>query len=108
MFTDNKDFYPTPLNTYLKLVSGLYLNHNSSALEPSCGKGDMVDYLKEHNSVKSIDCIGKDPNLVNLLFQKGISTVWDDFLTFKTSKEPELTSSKLGTNNNSLKQIVFP
>lgn len=87
MFTDNKDFYPTPLNTYLKLVSGLYLNHNSSVLEPSCGKGDMVDYLKEHNSVKSIDCIEKDPNLVNLLFQKGISTVWDDFLTFKTSKE---------------------
>lgn len=87
MFTENKDFYPTPLNTYVKLVSGLYLNHNSLVLEPSCGKGDMVDYLKEKDSVRNIDCIENDPNLVNLLFQKGITTIWDDFLTFNTSKE---------------------
>lgn len=87
MFTENKDFYPTPKDTYLKLVSGVSLNHNSSVLEPSCGKGDMVDYLKEYNSVKNIDCIENDPKLVNLLFQRGITTIWDDFLTFKTSKE---------------------
>jgi hypothetical protein len=88
LFTDNKDFYPTPRDLFYKLIDGnRYIV--GRILEPSAGKGDLIKYVKEYarHSKPRIDAIENDPRLSNILMSEGINVVWDDFLTYKTFKE---------------------
>jgi len=92
MFTDNKDFYPTPKPLFQKLIGGDLRYLNGRILEPSAGKGDMIDYIKNNfgwnmTDDLRIDAIENDSRLVNELVSKGINVVWDDFLTYETFKE---------------------
>lgn len=101
MFTDNKDFYPTPDHLIDKMFSGLDFNTGKikSILEPSAGKGDIVEAFKKKEKSLSnyygkisfdIDCIEKDQNLRHILKGKDFRVVYDDFLTYNTRKEYDL------------------
>ena len=85
----NKNYYPTPDNVCRDLLSlGSTLGEN--VLEPSAGKGDMVNYIlarKRHYQNKNIDLIENDVELRNFLFGSGYNVIWDDFLTFESYKE---------------------
>lgn len=66
-------------------------------LEPSAGKGNIADYLKENYSSessygvrKSVDCIEIDPDLQLVLKGKGHRLIHDDFLTFQSHKRYDL------------------
>lgn len=95
-------FYPTPPALAGKMFGKLLgLKHCTSALEPSAGKGDLADsfcsYAKKHRSSfchedpeKIIDTIELDPNLRMMLKGKGYKVVYDDFLSFSTSKHYDL------------------
>lgn len=88
LFTDNKDFYPTPRDLFYKLIDGKrYID--GRILEPSAGKGDLIKYIKELNRRDSVrvDAIEKDERLAGMLMSDGINVVWDDFLTYETFKE---------------------
>ena len=50
MFTDNKDFYPTPQNLIDKMLDGLDWKMIHTILEPSAGKGNIVEALKKKES----------------------------------------------------------
>src|SRR5690625_3698762 len=86
MFTDNKDFYPTPKDLFYKLINGKRF-FDGKILEPSAGKGDMIDYIKGINRNADIDAIESDTRLSDILLSKNIDVIWDDFLTFETYKE---------------------
>jgi hypothetical protein len=73
------------------------LRKHSYILEPSCGKGNIIEYTKKyfenHNrsymgynktadNYLTFDAIENDENLINLCRGKGINIVWNDFLTF--------------------------
>ena len=100
MFESNTDFYPTPANLISKMVSGLDFNYINSILEPSAGKGDIIDKLKEIESPKysygnkeynfDIDCIEVDQNLQHILKGKNHRLIYNDFLTYDTMKEYDL------------------
>jgi len=97
MFTYNKDFYPTPENIINKMIDGLNYDLINSILEPSAGKGNIVDKLKEKEKIYKysnykfdIDCIEIDKNLQHILKGKGYRVVHDDFLTYDTMKEYDL------------------
>ena len=45
MFTDNKDFYPTPQNLIEKMLDGLDWKMINTILEPSAGKGNIVEAM---------------------------------------------------------------
>lgn len=47
MFTDNKDFYPTPQNLIDKMLCDIDFSMIKSILEPSAGKGDIVEALNK-------------------------------------------------------------
>src|SRR5690625_4101796 len=89
IYTDNKDFYPTPKALFERLLNGKrYLD--GRILEPSAGKGDMIHYIKERMGRRErypIDAIENDPRLVSTLMGEGYIVVWDDFLTYETYKE---------------------
>ena len=65
MFKDNKDFYPTPSSLAYKMVGMISKGYSGRILEPSAGKGDLVDAIKGKHSNRwgggaVIDCIESD------------------------------------------------
>lgn len=101
MFTDNRDFYPTPPKIIKKMLQDLDFNMVRTVLEPSAGKGNIVDAIAqkiEQNNTSyrydrfkmdapDIDCIEADQNLCHILKGKGYRVVHDNFLTYETMKE---------------------
>lgn len=95
-------FYPTPSDVAGKLFSFIDWRKIDSILEPSAGRGDLLDCLNalkrkdyQHRNSRrfwpedrkyDIDCIEIDPNLQALLTGKGERVIHDDFLTFTTRK----------------------
>lgn len=101
MFTNNKDFYPTPQNLIDKMLCDLDFTMIKSILEPSAGKGDIVEVLekkaKNHNKYYgkqyyqfNIDCIEADQDFQHILKGKNFRVVYNDFLTYNTMKEYDL------------------
>ena len=93
-----KDYYPTPQNIIDKMLCDLDFTVIKSILEPSAGKGDIVEALKkkeeDHNKYYGkqyyqfdIDCIEADQNLQYILKGKNFRVVHNDFLTYSTMKE---------------------
>ena len=102
MFTDNKNFYPTPKEVVFKMLDKLRDNKYTMEaikyiLEPSCGKGNIVQayedyyennfkriipYGKKAKDMINFDVIELDENLNNLLRGQNYNIVWNDFLTF--------------------------
>lgn len=99
MFTDNKDFYPTPENIIDKMISEIDFKMIQTILEPSAGKGNIVEAIQKKEKMYSsynnnfhfdIDCIETDQSLQAILKNKGHRLVYDDFLTYDTFKEYDL------------------
>lgn len=93
MFNNIKDFYPTPLTLINKMLSNIDFDKIKSILEPSAGKGDIIDFLiqkKKYYKHLDIDCIELDSNLQLILKGKNFKLIHDDFLTFDSMKEYDL------------------
>lgn len=109
MFTDNKDFYPTPENIIDKMVAGLDFTFIQSVLEPSAGSGNIIDYLKKLEERTNrygykkmsldIDCIEIDKDLQHILKGKKFRVVHNDFLTYDTMKEYDLIVANFPFSN---------
>lgn len=99
MFTDNRDFYPTPQNLINKMLCDIDLKMIQSILEPSAGSGNIIEALKQKEKLYTtsyskfyfdIDCIESDQNLQSILKGKNFRVVYNDFLTYDTMKEYDL------------------
>lgn len=99
MFTDNKDFYPTPQNLIDKMFCDIDFKMIKSILEPSAGKGDIVEALRKKQEMHlygynkycfDIDCIEIDQRLQRILKERNFRVVHNDFLTYNTMKEYDL------------------
>ncbi|GLI82362.1 hypothetical protein ANABIO32_00480 [Rossellomorea marisflavi] len=93
MFTSNPDFYPTPKALQKKMLSKLDFRYISSVLEPSAGRGDLVEGIEQEmkltNSYRKshdIDLIEIDQDLISVLKGKGKRVIHDNFLSFDTYK----------------------
>ena len=87
----NEDFYPTPSNLITEmLLKAKNINfYHQKILEPSAGKGDILDAIieKEYNNSNikdNFDCIEIEPELQSILIGKGYNVIANDFLNFKT------------------------
>ncbi|PKR82885.1 DNA N-6-adenine-methyltransferase [Heyndrickxia camelliae] len=95
MFNNNPDFYPTPTKLINKMLSNIDFRYIRTVLEPSAGKGDLVEAItqkfKYHQSYNrsnyDIDTIELDNNLQYILQGKKFRLVHDDFLTYNTFKK---------------------
>ena len=74
----NSDFYPTPEDVIELMTEGEVLT-NKTILEPSAGKGNIIDYLLIHN-VKSVLACENNKDLREILKSK-CKLVGDDFLS---------------------------
>ena len=76
----NKNFYPTPSSVIDVMLLGFDVN-NKRILEPSAGKCDIVDYLKERGANVSACEINKD--LAQIVKSRCDSFISYDFLEVK-------------------------
>jgi len=77
IFTNNPDFYPTPDEVIEQMMMGEE-TVGQTILEPSAGKGNIVDWLKGHGA--NVIACENDPNIRRLLDGK-CEIIADDFLT---------------------------
>lgn len=96
----DSEFYPTPKSLGGKLIGMIDWKKVRTVLEPSAGKGDLVEALMGfahgygklnghvyyRNTEYDIDCIEKDENLRFILEGKKYRVVADDFLLYTTRK----------------------
>lgn len=100
MLNNNPDFFPTPKNLIRKMLSHIDFNTIRSVLEPSAGKGDIVEAITDkfkyaqsgYNRVVKydIDTIELDSNLQYILQGKKFRIVHDNFLTYNSYKNYDL------------------
>ena len=77
LFTENPDFYPTPVEVIEQMMMGENII-GKTILEPSAGSGNIVDWLKGHGAGEVIAC-EIDPTLRKLLDGK-CPLIGEDFL----------------------------
>jgi predicted RNA methylase len=82
----NSDFYPTPKHLISEMVSGIQL-YRKSILDPSAGKGDILDFCRDREKRSSLHAIEIEPELQAIITHKGHTLLHDDFLTY----DPEQT-----------------
>lgn len=100
---DASDFYPTPSALAGRMFSKVKWGNIRAVLEPSAGKGDLVDclatigeqwrhrrYFGISEVKKKTDVIERDANLRLILKGKGYRLIAEDFLTFTTDKRYDL------------------
>lgn len=93
-------FYPTPSDLAGELLANVDWTMVDTVLEPSAGRGDLLEYAKKRcnhffmrwrgRELDDVDCVEIDPNLRALLIGKGYRVVHDDFLDFHTRKRYDL------------------
>ncbi len=86
----NKDFYPTPKHLAEKMIAKVK-GHPQKILEPSAGKGDIIDVITSHYDhryhykkyrLENIWAIEIDPELQATLRGKNINLLDADFLAY--------------------------
>lgn len=107
MLADGNDsFYPTPEVLAGKMCGKIRTDWRkiNSVLEPSAGKGNLVDALnrflqskyakdrwsREESHFDKVDVLEIDVNLQCLLKGKGLRVIGDDFLQFRSAKAYDL------------------
>jgi len=78
----NAEFFPTPAWLTEEMLSLVNLRSVHSILEPSAGKGDIIEVIRSKMHRPRIYCCEIDPELQMILNGKGVTILNDDFLSF--------------------------
>lgn len=79
----NPDFYPTPKEVIFQMLEGVTIQ-DKIILEPSAGKGDIIDYLNDNGAEKVLFCeINEDLQAISQHKGKFLQA---DFLTLESSQ----------------------
>ena len=83
MFNDNKDFFPTPSNVIDIMTEGEILT-GKVILEPSGGKGDIVDYLLNAGAKDVLACESNED--LKKILQTKCKVIENDFLNLTSDR----------------------
>jgi hypothetical protein len=81
-------FFPTPKPIVRKMIAAADIKEGQSVLEPSAGKGDILDVLKEeHPNVTDVRAVEKLAPLTEILQAKGYNVAGRDFMDYKEAAD---------------------
>lgn len=83
----DKEFYPTPPEVIAQMLRHADIKRDNYILEPSAGKGDILDYImKNHRNYDTpkIYAIEQNPELRMILNEKDYKVIGDDFLEYSS------------------------
>lgn len=87
-------FYPTPKNLVDQMLELVEWDRVQFALEPSAGKGDIAQGIRERMKQKKepfqLDCVEIDSDLRAVLRQRGYTVVANDFLEWDAQTRYDL------------------
>lgn len=88
-------FYPTPKNIIEKMLSKTDFKYHKYILEPSGGKGNIIDVIAEKTKHSRygkpiVDTIEIESDLQSILKDKECNLIHDDFLTFNPCRKYSL------------------
>jgi len=85
----NQGYYPTPGSLAIKMACMIDANFSRLILEPSAGKGDLVEAVRNKFSQygQKIDCIELDGTLQATLSGKGFDVIDSDFMAYQPTKQ---------------------
>jgi hypothetical protein len=87
----DEEFYPTSRKLIEKMLEDYketnsrfkdYNLQNLTILDPSAGKGDILDFISKQTNRDDLYCIESDPELQHILRSKGYQLIADDFLNY--------------------------
>ena len=76
------EFFPTPDWLAQEMLSRINLHKFHSILEPSAGKGDLVEAIRSRTRHPRVACCELDPELQLIPNSKDVPILNDDFLGF--------------------------
>ena len=80
-------FFPTPLPLIERMIALSSLKASDRVLEPSAGKGDILDVIKDQFPDIQLDAVERHSTLVKILILKGYNFVGSDFLAYQPEKK---------------------
>lgn len=83
----DKEFYPTPHEVIAEMLRHADIKKENYILEPSAGKGDILDYISKVNrayETPKLYAIEKHPELRMILNEKNYKVIGDDFLEYNS------------------------
>lgn len=93
MFADNPDFFPTPRRIARLMLERITNNEAKYFLEPSAGKGDIADVIRNPTGEDSrhkwsdsryhVDVIENYPDLIQVLRGKEYDVIGSDWLSYQ-------------------------
>ena len=87
-------FYPTPPHLLEKMIGMVDWSKVQFALEPSAGKGDLAqgirNRMKQEKKLCQLDCVEIDPDLRAVLRERGFHVAANDFLTWDAQTRYDL------------------
>lgn len=75
-------FFPTPPDLIERMIELADLKPNDSILEPSAGKGDILDAIREKKLGVELECMEVNYSLREILKAKNYDLIGDDFLAY--------------------------
>ncbi|MCP1357404.1 LPD38 domain-containing protein [Aneurinibacillus migulanus] len=76
-------FFPTPTPIVKDMVERADIQTGDKVLEPSAGKGNIADIIREHHPDNALDVVEYNNSLASFLEEKGHNVVGSDFLEHK-------------------------
>lgn len=81
-------FFPTPPDLIERMIELAELKANDSILEPSAGKGDILDAIRAKKLGVELECMEVNYSLREILKAKNYDLIGDDFLSYN----PEIST----------------
>jgi hypothetical protein len=75
-------FFPTPRPVISRMLELAGIEDGDRVLEPSAGKGDILDMIREQHPGASVTAIERNQTLFDVLEAKGHEVSWSDFLEY--------------------------
>lgn len=73
-------FFPTPATVVLQMIERAEIEEHHRILEPSAGKGDILDSLRRHHPEANVSAVETNGTLFDVLEAKGHDVERGDFL----------------------------
>lgn len=82
---DLPGFFPTPRPVIERMLELAHIENHHRVLEPSCGKGDILDAIREQHPELELHAIERNYTLSDVLAAKGHAVEFTDFLDHQGS-----------------------
>jgi phospholipid N-methyltransferase len=100
-------YFPTPRELVEQMLEYADIQAGHQVLEPSAGKGNIADVIKESEPGADIDVIEINSGLRSMLKQKGYNVVSNDFIDYSGKKYDRIVMNPPFENFQDIDHVMY-